>query len=268
MSSTAVPEERKELQVSTPAAYSHNFTKTVLQDQNEALPSPLSLISPLLAPTRITKVYKEDDYSYYGPMPSGLMIQEASAFVSNNSDAIKLHVASILEEFIRLTREDCKTECKVEPDACWFTVRMFKPNINYTIPRWHRDGRMTDCTSASHLLHCKYATVLLGAPTLVLPETATVTAMDNRHIRRKENATLLSSEVPVRLVDGQIIRFSWGRNDSPVHSEPDMTSDRIFMSVLYGSQSEIRDLVDLRRHYGSSDVYRSCQERSITPLSK
>jgi hypothetical protein len=244
------------------------LTKIVVQDQNEALPSPLSLITPLLAPTRITKVSREDVYSYYGPMPSGPMIQEASAFVANNSDAIQMHVASVLREFIQLTREDCKTECKIEPDAGWFTVRMFKPNSQYHIPRWHRDGRMTDCTSANHLLHCKYATVLLGAPTLVLPETPTVTAIDNRRIRRTENATLLSSEVPVRLVDGQIIRFSWGRNDSPVHSEPDMTSDRIFMSVLYGSQSEIRDLVDLRRHYGSSDVYRSSEERSTKPFSK
>ncbi|KAM3076395.1 hypothetical protein ACMFMG_007214 [Clarireedia jacksonii] len=239
-----------------------------LQDRNEALPSPLSLITPLLDPIKITKVYKEDEYSYYGPMPSDLMIQEASVFVSNNSDAIKLHVESILREFIRLTREDCKSECKIEPKACWFTVRMFKPNDEYTTPRWHRDGRMTDCTSASHLLHCKYATVLLGAPTLVLPETKTVATIDNRPIRRKENAKLLSSEVPVRLVDGQIIRFSWGRNDSPVHSEPNMISDRIFLSVLYGSESEMRDMVELRRHYGSPDVYRSCERRSMTPFSR
>lgn len=45
----------------------------------------------------------------------------------------------------------------------------------------------------------------------------------------------------------QIIRFSWGQPDSPVHSEPDWSSsDRVFVSVLFGSEEELRVMCDFR----------------------
>lgn len=47
---------------------------------------------------------------------------------------------------------------------------------------------------------------------------------------------------------GQVIRFSWGQDDSPVHSETDFSGeDRVFVRVLFGSEEEIRDMCRLRR---------------------
>lgn len=58
-------------------------------------------------------------------------------------------------------------------------------------------------------------------------------------------------EAAVKL--GQVIRFSWGQPDSPVHSEPDSTSlHRIFVSLLFGSEDEIRNICEIRDEEYSS----------------
>lgn len=50
----------------------------------------------------------------------------------------------------------------------------------------------------------------------------------------------------VPIGEGEIVRFSWGRDDSPVHSEPDLVGERVFVSVLYGSEEEIRGMCEWR----------------------
>jgi hypothetical protein len=44
----------------------------------------------------------------------------------------------------------------------------------------------------------------------------------------------------VAVGEGEIVCFSWGHRHSPLHSEPDLTCDRVFMTVLFGSESELR----------------------------
>lgn len=41
---------------------------------------------------------------------------------------------------------------------------------------------------------------------------------------------------------GEIYQFSWGQEDSPVHSEPDSSnSGRVLVMLKFGSEEEIRD---------------------------
>lgn len=144
--------------------------------------------------------------------------------------------------------QDFKSDCQVNPEAVWFVVRMTQKSDEFATPRWHRDGRMIECTNANHVLHCRYATTLLGPTTLVLQETEVVTQGMKQHIgKRKETANALAGENPLEITRGQIIRFSWGQEDSPVHSEPDLVTERVFISCIYGSISEIKDIAATRR---------------------
>jgi hypothetical protein len=62
---------------------------------------------------------------------------------------------------------------------------------------------------------------------------------DYMYEQRRWLAEQYTNEKLVKLHDRQIVRFSWGREDSPIHSEPDLICDRIFMTILYGSESEL-----------------------------
>jgi hypothetical protein len=49
-------------------------------------------------------------------------------------------------------------------------------------------------------------------------------------------------EEKVKVRGGEVVRFSWGRAESPVHSEPDLYVEggTVFMTVLFGSEAELK----------------------------
>lgn len=121
------------------------------------------------------------------------------------------------------------------------------------------------------IVRSKYAVTLCGPPTMMLQPSATtfstLEAGEKRFFpwQTTGGAELADDEVEqafddlriwlaeqyetgerVRVGAGEIVRFSWGETDSPVHSEPDLTTDRVFMSVLYGSQNELRQMCEAR----------------------
>jgi len=102
-------------------------------------------------------------------------------------------------------------------------------------------------------VHSKYAVTLLGPRTLLLPETEVVTEMLGQKNSWKEEmrgvlAEGLKGEPVTEVREGEVVRFTWGEEDSPVHSEPDMSAgDRVFVSVLYGSERELRCMCEWRK---------------------
>ena len=110
--------------------------------------------------------------------------------------------------------------------------------------------------------HSKYAFCLLGPPTRVLLSSEAMNeaydSVENawRDEQRGTLADRLSSFEQAQLLDGQIIRFSWGEHDSPVHAEPDCTdTDRVFVSLLFGNEDEIRKMCEWRSaEYGKKDL--------------
>ncbi|KAH8885557.1 hypothetical protein GQ53DRAFT_751246 [Thozetella sp. PMI_491] len=136
--------------------------------------------------------------------------------------------------------------------ACWLCIRAFGPTDEYVQPRWHRDGRMFQCTCRADpaVPHSKYAVSLLGPATRILAPSAYVDEVMSIG-QHWENRLVLAEKLvgceALAVEPGQIIRFTWGQEDSPVHSEPDFSGqDRVFASVLFGSEQEIRDMCDMR----------------------
>lgn len=113
------------------------------------------------------------------------------------------------------------------------------------------------------MVRSKYALTLLGLPTLVLPaEDAVFATMAPGEEERDQVYDSLRMWLAERFKDvkrvevgkGQVVRFSWGREDSPVHSEPRMRTDRVFMMVLFGSERELRSMCEIRgANFGKLD---------------
>lgn len=105
-------------------------------------------------------------------------------------------------------------------------------------------------------MHSKYAITLLGPATrLLLPGkslnnqlvAASLKMRSLYDVDRKKLADSFAGCEEVAVQTGQVIRFSWGQEDSPIHSEPDWSaSDRVFVSVLFGAEEELRDMCEGR----------------------
>jgi len=234
------------------------------------LQPPCAVLPIPIAIPKITSATRPSTFSYYGPVQSSL-VSEAAQFLASTTDADELEVTSTIASFIQATQNDCIGEAE-EKAACWLTIRITKPNGAFKVPRWHQDGRMFSCDSGREdEVRSKYALSLLGPRTLMLHPDAQVFSTYQRREKEhywwhgipgtaptaedieKADSSLrhwLAAEFKdtsrVRLGDGEVVRFSWGREDSPVHSEPDFVCDRVFVSVLYGSEPELRRMCEWR----------------------
>ncbi len=221
------------------------------------LPSTLPTTVPLL-----TKLKDDGVYSYYGKLESNLLTLAgaAAASIAVNSDGDLASLIDALAHFLTIAREDCLADAAPSDKphitrSCWLVVRMTKPTDEYVTPRWHQDGRMFTCscsttgTNGTHIPHSKYAVTLAGPATLALKscklidETLAALQADNvnQYTARFDLAEKFAGCEREAVGDGEVIRFSCGEDDSPVHSEPDWAGrDRVFVSVLFGSEKEMR----------------------------
>ncbi|ORY67107.1 uncharacterized protein BCR38DRAFT_426105 [Pseudomassariella vexata] len=265
-----------------PESYKSNWTsksKMTAQERDDSNtktthPTPLALFSYIpLSPNLISQVPKYMSYSFYGSFDANILSTSAASFVESNSNANSESIKPVIHNFLTLSRDYCRSSAKPQDrsqitHSCWLCIRMGPPTDEWKVPRWHRDGRMFECSCSStpegvRRPHSKYAMVIIGTATRVLAPSSYVDDVlqsvkrSNEDRGRSEIAEKIAGCEEVAMERGQIIRFSWGQKDSPVHSEPDSTGEhRVFVSVLYGSEDEIRDMCKLRRvQYVRSEIW-------------
>lgn len=224
--------------------------------------------SPRLRSDLLSKVDRELMYGFFGSFNASSLAQSAAQFIATQSDGDQYALAASLSTFLALAYNDCLKTCDSADSptigtACWLCVRAFRPTEEYVQPRWHRDGHMFQCTCKADppVPHSKYAVSLLGPSTRVLAPSVCidrVMSIKRYEENRAELAEKLAGYDALDLKLGQIIRFSWGEEDSPVHSEPDFSDqDRVFVSVLFGSKEEIKDMCEKRNKTYGKEEYSS-----------
>jgi hypothetical protein len=228
-------------------------------------PAPFEIFpfSPLPAGL-ITRVDAPKCYSFYGNFDQEFLIQSTREFLSSYTDASGPALSKALSTFFSVAYSDCISLSSPENaasigQACWVVIRMGHETDEYVTPRWHQDGRMFDCSCVEPKLpHSKYAISLLGPATLILnPSDSMIETYSSVEYRweddkRQELAEKLAGFERYAIRTGEAIRFSWGQDDSPVHSEPNSEKeDRVFMSILFGSERELRMMCEWREEeYG------------------
>jgi hypothetical protein len=222
---------------------------------------PLVIFKEILPTNLLTSIEKENSCNFFGPFDIATISALAAEYVVANSDGDIHKIKEVLREFLTLASEDASADAsKMDREnlihSCWLCIRMWHPGPEFVTPRWHQDGRMFTCTcEAKGVPHSKYAFVLKGPSTRLLASIPLVhEVVDNRSYTQQEIAEKLVECEEILVQRGQVIRFSWGQDDSPVHSEPDCSFEsRVFVSVLFGNENELRDMALIREsEYGTS----------------
>ncbi|KAK1985853.1 hypothetical protein LZ30DRAFT_707274 [Colletotrichum cereale] len=230
----------------------------------------------------VTSVHRQGTYGFYGPASTSRLAGFASDFIlkhcAADRDGVFRALSSFLDDAAAHVRQHAgPADRESSTHSAWLCVRITAPTDAWVTPRWHRDGRMFDCACAAPRPHAKYAVTLLGPPTRMLwPSEAVDAAVRKVEARRsgldkggdgdadEERAELAAALEGIPLVElraGQVVRFTWGADDAPVHSEPDSSAEaRLFASVMFGSEAELRDMCSFRDEvYGEESVWTSPQ---------
>ncbi|WYZ35505.1 hypothetical protein EsH8_X_000152 [Colletotrichum jinshuiense] len=232
----------------------------------KVFPPPSEFCSP------ITSVKREGTYSFYGPLSISRLADSASDFILKHCTADRDGLVQALSSFLvdssaHVRQHASPPDRESSNHSTWLCVRITGPTDEWITPRWHRDGRMFDCACATPQPHAKYAVTLIGPPTRLLYPSEAVDAVMKRveaqnsswEEERAELASALEGIPLVELRAGQVVRFTWGENDAPVHSEPDSSAEnRLFVSVMFGSEEELRDMCSVRDEvYGEESIWTS-----------
>lgn len=180
----------------------------------------------------------QTSYNRFGNLH--LLKEELPAFlkdIGNNDEEANQVVTEIIS---RIVNNVTKASGK---NSAWVSIRFFTPPDESYIPRWHLDGSYYGPYPYPGLVF-KFAAVLKGPGTLLF---SLENDMRSIFIANEENRLFLSELLDIHKAEsakrGQGIFFIVGDEElGAVHSEPEITEDRLFFSVLVGDQAEIEEL--------------------------
>ena len=151
-------------------------------------------------------------------------------------------------------------------DSLWFTIRFTVPNDQFEIPRWHVDGFFYKSHEyiQNNMSQMKLAGVLYGPGTLfkkdniemrkkyyenLLPYNPNIPFDDDADIEnRKKLEEVLVPYETIQPSNDQVAIFIVGKMDqNAVHSEPNMTTNRFFFSIVSGNKDDIKNLATDRK---------------------
>lgn len=138
---------------------------------------------------------------------------------------------------------------------CWLTIRVQKKTTAYKIPRWHCDGNYFNKNSYPYP-QTKFIMVLKGPGTLLIKPDDKVKEVYNNFIyglaQKSQHETiddreLLDKELndngaqQIQLGNDKGLIFLAGHSNCTIHSEPDITEPRMFLSVVFADEHNINE---------------------------
>lgn len=130
-------------------------------------------------------------------------------------------------------------------ETAWITLRASTATANFDTPRWHRDGYFYDLDLATPDEQYKVVMAFKGPPTLFynLPDGMrnefNLLSMSDKRDALSQLLNINQS-VSAKPYHGAV--FIVGADYAAVHSEPPIHEDRLFLSILPGSEKQIREL--------------------------
>lgn len=151
-----------------------------------------------------------------------------------------LLVYNVIIRFITSVLKGCNKQ------HAWVSVRTSLPNHDFDIPRWHVDGRFFE---SSNTFQYKVVTTLLGSGTLVCNDDATerqnMLSILQKGYDYDEERLVLSTALQkcqkfqVAPLSGLVFRVG-SELEAVIHSEPPVTEPRLFISIVTGTENEIK----------------------------
>jgi len=136
--------------------------------------------------------------------------------------------------------------------SCWLVIRSSIPNDDFKIPRFHKDG--TYYSTKENEIVQKFILTIKGPGTLICEPSEqgqqkfdevfynTNNTFSDLEIREKLAHALIDEHIH-QLTNNQGCFFTIGSDlKSSIHSEPNITQPRLFISILPGTFEQIEEL--------------------------
>jgi hypothetical protein len=204
------------------------------------------------------EIKNPNNYEHFGLLDD---IKDLKKYLTDIGNNTKTCVNGMEKLIIRLIK---KVLLGYKMKYFWLAIRISPPNKNFDIPRWHKDG--TFFTGDNDIGCYKFITTLKGPGTLLIKSTKKINKIYDQILEDKftemrkyktiqEKIKIDDNFRPVfakkfvkekfiqaKNNDGILFYTGFPHNNAALHSEPKMTTSRIFISILPSSYENIKDL--------------------------
>jgi hypothetical protein len=222
------PQQQDNTESSSSEQTAFNYDTNLPAIEHLVIFPPLPFASPITSVT--TPGFRI--FSFAGTVSNLMRISDPTEWLSARTTADKSLLDDILLNFIHFTHADCPAPESHKAAALMY-IMLYKPGGIEPLGSgegWHRDPPPWPLDGH---IPTRYAVTLLGDATRMLDP-----ALGPSPALGRVMPQLFAGEHPLQ--SGQIVRFSMGRIESPVHAVPPITKDRVFVNIVYGSEAEVR----------------------------
>ncbi len=161
----------------------------------------------------------------------------------------------LIKDLIKIIKNLVKTlSLGYNKKYCWMTIRSSKPTKSYVIPRWHCDGKYFKSDKYPGL-QTKFVIVLKGPGTLLIESNEqakqiynnyfTESSLDEMEVRKKLDEEFTDSNCKkIQISNEEGLIFLAGHKNCTIHSEPNITEPRMFLSIVFADEANIMDWRD------------------------
>jgi hypothetical protein len=203
----------------------------------------------------LIKITKNENYDFFGSTDIFLTNEsnditrliEFICRIGDNSEELAKSIVKIIKNIVKVL------ELGYNKKYCWITIRTSQPNNYFEIPRWHCDGKYFKNYLEPQT---KFVTVFKGAGTLLIEPINQSKQIYNNYfsdsfdniklpIDSIESRKMLDKEFESvgiqkkQLTNKQGLIFLSGHSNCTIHSEPNITEPRMFLSVVFGDKDNI-----------------------------
>jgi len=207
--------------------------------------TPFQNLGPIASPSGITAVnlarpVPRMTMDYYGALNPERIVKKLAAFLVRNTNANLPEVKKTLHNFINITTENYWSLKRLQqpgtsstPLGVFISLRLGKSEKFFKTIDWHLDRRLY--AAKDEQINSIYCMAVLGNGTRVLPESNVANCVRFKGVLHlgeflKTDVRQLLNKQPLLPVKcGDIIRFTWGEPDSPLHAGGKPDRDRVLL---------------------------------------
>ena len=205
------------------------------------------------------EIKNPNNYGHFGSLED---IKDLKKYLTDIGNNTKTCVNGMEKLIIRLIK---KVLLGYKMKYFWLAIRITPLNNHFDIPRWHKDGTffIEDKNEKSSV---KFITTLKGPGTLLIKSTKKINKIYEKTLEEKFTEMRKYKTMPEKIKidnnfrpifakkfvkekviqaknnDGILFYTGIPHDNGALHSEPKMTTSRIFISILPSSYENIKDL--------------------------
>lgn len=187
-----------------------------------------------------------DNFHYWGKAGSSELKERLNLFLADMGENPEERIEEVSNLMVRIGEGLTKA---TDAQAVWYEVRSIIPNDYFVTPRWHTDAKFFNPLNAHKLVYAVKGKQTRFGVTTDQEKFVQLSIAENNEkhgsaedMRIREDLDRIVTEFHPGAEWGDAALYLVTGDEAVIHSEPLIDENRLFMSIIPGTEEEIAEM--------------------------